>query len=149
MTRLTAQQRAELTPFIEALEARFTEEANNSAGAAFNIGCVLSFVIVLAATLAAWLWTHWVTALVVMLILGLLALGVVANLASRARGSRADVIYLTEIQPEIEAVCRKHHLRTREFEALVRETLPEGALLRQFELWYPHRILSDDPEITP
>ncbi len=132
MTHLTVIQRQALTAFIEQLEEKFAAEASNSASAAFNIGCMLSVIVVLAVGILVWVWGHWVTAWVAMLITGMLALVVVAYLAMRSRGSRADVIYLEEILPQIKTKIDEVGIRHADFEVLARTTLPEGALLRQF-----------------
>jgi hypothetical protein len=120
----------EITAVIEALNTQLMDESAENAAHAFNLGCILSGLLVGVIVILVWLWRHWIAAFMALLLTGLIAVSISTYIANRARANSISHIYEQNIQPQIQDILQQHKLSHDEWQALVAETLSEEAPLR-------------------
>jgi hypothetical protein len=127
---MTSLQQEELASQIEELNTQLLDESAASAARAFNLGCVLSGLLVGIVVTVAFLLSHWVTAFITLLLTALIAVGVSAVLSMRARYNNMVHIYQQSIVPIMQDILRKENISLEEWNALITENLSEEASLR-------------------
>ena len=126
----TTTNQESLATLIEELNTQLLEESAALAARAFNLGCVLSGLVVGIVVTITWLLTHWLTAFVALVMTVLVAVGVSSLLAMRVRYNNMVRIYQDSIVPEIQAAIYEHNVDVDEWSSLVNETLPDDASLK-------------------
>lgn len=126
----TPPQLAGLSILIEELNTQLLDESAASAAKAFNLGCVLSGLVVGIVVTVTFLLTHWVTAFITLILTALVAVGVAAVLSLRARYNNMVHIYNQTIVPKMRETIQQENMSVEEWQALVAETLAEDASLK-------------------
>ena len=76
------EENQNIQTLIEELNNQLLEESAALAARAFNLGCVLSGLVVGVVVTVTWLLTHWLTAFVALVMIALVAVGVIVSIAS-------------------------------------------------------------------
>lgn len=118
-----------LPGLIDALNTQLLDESAESAARAFNLGCVLSGLVVGIVVTVTFLLSHWVTAFITLLITVLVAVSAASLLSVRARYNNMVRIYEESIVPKMQTIIQDGKLSYEQWHALVAETLPEDASL--------------------
>ena len=118
-----------LPDLIEELNTQLLDESAESAARAFNLGCVLSGLVVGVVVTVTFLLSHWVTAFITLLITVLVAVGAASLLSVRARYNNMVRIYQESIFPKMQTIIQDEDICNEEWHALVAETLPEDTSL--------------------
>lgn len=118
-----------LPGLIEELNTQLLDESAESAARAFNLGCVLSGLVVGVVVTVTFLLSHWVTAFITLMITVLVAVGAASLLSVRARYNNMVRIYQDSVLPKMEIVIQDENISNEQWQALVAETLPEDASL--------------------
>ncbi len=124
------EENQNIQTLIEELNNQLLEESAALAARAFNLGCVLSGLVVGVVVTVTWLLTHWLTAFVALVMIALVAVGVSSLLALRARYNNMIRIYQDSIVPQIQSAITDHQIDAVEWGTLVNETLPDDASLK-------------------
>jgi len=120
----------ELPTLIEELNTQLLEETAAVAARAFNLGCVLSGLVVGVVVTITWVLTHWLTAIIALVMTVLVAVGVSSILALRARYNNMLRIYQESIVPKMQEAMSEHGFDVDQWQSLVEETLPEDASMK-------------------
>ncbi len=120
----------ELTTVIEELNTQLLEETAAIAARAFNLGCLLSGLVVGIVVTVTWVLSHWLTAFVTLVMTVLIGVGVASILALRARYNNMVRIYQESIVPELQKLIVDNSLNNQEWDSLLEDTLPEDASLK-------------------
>ncbi len=119
------EQGQEISARILELNEQLSEESAALAARAFNLGCLLSGLVVGVVVTVAWLLSHWVTAFVVLIITVLLGISLAALLAMRARYNNMVRIYQESTQPHIQAMLVDFDLTPEVWQQIAGEVLAE------------------------
>ena len=119
-----------LPSLIEELNTQLLDESAAVAARAFNLGCLLSGLVVGVVVTVTWLLSHWVTAFVTLVMTVLIGVGVSSLVALRARNTNMMRIYRGSITPKMQEIISESELDSLRWRSLVDETLPDDALLR-------------------
>ena len=115
---------------IEELNTQLLDESAASAARAFNLGCVLSGLVVGIVVTVAFLLSHWVTAFITLTLTALVAVGISVVISMRARYRNMVHIYQQSIVPVIQDTLSNENISIEGWNTLIAENLPEDASLR-------------------
>ncbi len=127
---VTAHNQASLSDLIEELNTQLLDESAAIAARAFNLGCLLSGLVVGVVVTVTWLLSHWVTALIALIMTVLIAIGVSSLLALRARYTNMVRIYRESIAPEMKQIISEQGIDPDQWVSLVDDTLSAEASLK-------------------
>jgi len=120
----------ELTTFIEDLNTQLLEETAAVAARAFNLGCLLSGLVVGVVVTVTWVLSHRVTAFVTLVMAVLIGVGISSILALRARYNNMVRIYQESIVPKLQEIIAEHELNDEQWGSLLEQALPGDASLK-------------------
>jgi hypothetical protein len=126
----STHQQDHIHTVIEELNTQLLEESAAVAARAFNLGCLLSGLVVGAVVTVTWVLSHWVTAFVTLVITVLIAISGASLLALRARYNNMVRIYQESIVPKVRAILDEEKIDFQQWQLLVNEVLPEDASLK-------------------
>jgi hypothetical protein len=117
-----------------AFNDKLVEDGAEIAERAFNLGCGMSSLLVIGATVLVYFLSgrNWIVAFITAIMAVLAALWAIMLITDISRQSAMRRIYQQEIEPSINDYAHTQGLYRDSFDEIAHTTLPETAPLRQF-----------------
>jgi hypothetical protein len=119
---------------VEDSNQRLVSTGTSAAESAFGIGCSLGGMVTMVLLLIVFAigWRDWTLLAIVALVAILLATGISAWLAIRAKSATIQATFEREVRPQIERYVRANRLTNLEFGLLADNIITEDAPLRKY-----------------
>ncbi len=144
----TPAQLGDMEAMAVSLNEVLIENGADIAERAFNLGCGMSSVLVIGATVLAYFLTdrNWIVAFITVIMAVLAALWAIMLITDISRQRAMRRIYQEEVAPRMNDYAHTHGLYRESFDEVAHTTLPETAPLRQF---IPPLPEPEEPEGEP
>jgi hypothetical protein len=130
---LTPTQRSKLVGQIDTLNEKLVEAGAVNAESAFNLGCVMSSLLVIASGILVYLLAgqNWLVVILTLIMAGLAALWFIILISDIAKRGAIRRTFQKEVEPQFTEFAQSMRMELELLEELAHKNLPETAPLRQ------------------